>query len=63
MPDRTPLLEIIETMPEEAFGYVLYGALRGIPDGLGGFRPESRDALVAFQQAADAYMAAAKADA
>lgn len=66
---RTQLLHALETMPDEAFGWLVGGCLppphgaaggfgpmpRIWPDGLGGFLETSREAIVAVQTAAQAY--------
>lgn len=44
--DRGELLAILEQMPDEAFGWIVAAiAVRIYPDGLGGFRPESRASI------------------
>jgi len=53
---RAPLLAVLATMPEEAFGYLVLSiaGMRGPiwPDGLGGFKPESRASIEAATAAA-----------
>lgn len=55
---RLSLLLALVAMPEEAFGYFV-GWARGMPvnypDGLGGFRQASRDAILELRQAARDY--------
>lgn len=53
--DRLTLLLILATMPDEAFGWFVSFALTGFPDGLGGFRPDSRDAIARLREAAKAF--------
>jgi hypothetical protein len=57
--NRLKLLFVLAFMPEEAFGYFV-GWARGMPinypDGLGGFQPMSRDAIVALRAEAEAYV-------
>ena len=56
--DRKPLLQVLETMPDEAFGwFVLWasGHMVQYPDGLGGFQNESRTSIVALRKAATNY--------
>lgn len=47
------LLDSLTTMPDEAFGWIVQALARQqiFPDGLGGFRVESRKAIVEFQAA------------
>lgn len=60
---RKPLLQALETMSDEAFGWFVVWAAAGAtsplaykyPDGLGGFMPESRDSIHRLQEAATAY--------
>jgi hypothetical protein len=62
---RKALLLALEAMPDEAFGWFVVWAAGGAtsplaykyPDGLGGFRQESRDAILALQRAAETYAA------
>lgn len=46
---RKLLLAYLEEMPEEAFGWFVAWGMNGWPDGLGGFKPESRAAIEALQ--------------
>lgn len=47
------LLATLTTMPDDAFGWVVQALARQpiFPDGLGGFREESRRAITQFQAA------------
>ena len=62
---RKAILLALEAMPDEAFGWFVVWASTGAtspltykyPDGLGGFRQESRDSILALQRAAEAYAA------
>ena len=57
-PHREKLLLILANMPEEAFGWFVgwaTGSMVQFPDGLGGFRPDSRDAITKLQQTAKEY--------
>ncbi len=51
---RLKIVLILATMPEEAFGWLLVEWMRGrpFPDGLGGFRNDSREAIVALKNEA-----------
>jgi hypothetical protein len=55
---RAALIAELLSMPEETFGYFVAWA-RGqpinYPDGLGGFREESRDAVLELRKAAGLY--------
>lgn len=54
---RARLLRILETMPSEAFGWLVVPLAQGIwPDGLGGFQPESRVAIEAVRAEAAAIL-------
>ena len=54
---RAALLGTLETMPDEAFGWLVMRIQQGIwPDGLGGFRPESRTAIETARKQALALM-------
>lgn len=63
-PARKLLEKCIEAMPEEAFGYIAQAlwlspvthSNRVFPDGIGGFTPESRAAIIATQAAANDYV-------
>lgn len=58
MPNRLRLLLILASMPEECFGWFVawaQGAPAQYPDGLGGFRQESRDFIKALREAAHNY--------
>jgi hypothetical protein len=45
---RLKLLLILATMPDEAFGWIVVAIQTRIwPEGLGGFKPESRDSIEA----------------
>jgi len=56
--DRLRLLLILATMPDEAFGWLVQsimlvpGRTNVWPDGLGGFRKESRESITAARDAA-----------
>lgn len=57
-PERHALIDALAGMPEEAFGWFVVwatGAMVQYPDGLGGFKPESRTAIAALRTAALAY--------
>lgn len=53
MNPKQRLLATLEAMPDEAFGWVVQTLARQpiFPDGLGGFREESRRAIAAFNTA------------
>lgn len=60
--NRIKLLLILALMPEESFGWFVGWALSSqskymgkYPDGLGGFRPESRKSIEELQKAAEEY--------
>lgn len=56
---RAALLVALANMPDEAFGwFVLWasGSTVQFPDGLGGFRAESRASITALRSAAAAYL-------
>lgn len=56
---RAALLKVLETMPEESFGWFVAwasGLMMQYPDGLGGFREESRQSIQNLRAAAKAYM-------
>lgn len=59
--DRAALLEALNTMPDEAFSWVIEwaagdtGTPIAFPDGLGGFMDDSRTAILALQAAARDY--------
>jgi hypothetical protein len=46
---RLTFLLILATMPDEAFSWFVSFALTGFPDGLGGFRPDAREAIAAIR--------------
>lgn len=65
MTSRVKLLLCLATMPDEAFSWFVAWALQNdfkwpgkfkFPDGLGGFRPESRSAIEQLRAAATEYM-------
>lgn len=66
-PSREPMLELLRTMPEEAYSWfviatapsaMLKGANNQIwPDGIGGFLEQSRVAIEAVRAEADRYIA------
>lgn len=43
-------------MPEEAFGWFVVWTQRGYPDGLGGFKKESRESIEALKKAGNEYI-------
>lgn len=54
---RGALVKALAQLPEEAWGYFVAwaaGAPVGYPDGLGGFRDDSREAIAALRSAAKA---------
>lgn len=53
--DRVELLEALISMPDEAFGWFVAWCMTGFPDGLGGFKPESRQSITALRAAAIVY--------
>jgi len=60
--NRLKLLLILALMPEEAFGWFVGWAMIGsskfqmkYPDGLGGFKPESRKSIEELKKAALEY--------
>lgn len=66
-PNREPLLQILRTMPWEAFGwFVAWATVQTaanqlphqfrFPDGLGGFKPASREAIEALRAEAQLYI-------
>lgn len=61
---RLKLLLILATMPDEAFGWLVLniakvqGRPNVWPDGLGGFKPDSRAAIAAAREAATAILEA-----
>lgn len=52
---RVKLLSVLAEMPDEAFGWFVALAIAGYPEGLGGFRPESREAIEDLRKAANQY--------
>lgn len=57
--ERSKLIGVLATMPEEAFGWFVAwasGAMMQYPDGLGGFRDESEKSIKALRKAAKKYM-------
>jgi hypothetical protein len=57
--NRGALIEVLATMPDEAFGWFVgwaSGVMVQYPDGLGGFLPESRASIEALHAAAKAFM-------
>lgn len=57
-PSRRELIVALECMPEEAFGWFVAwagGAMAQYPDGLGGFKPDSRNSILALRRAASRY--------
>lgn len=62
LPNRLPLLFTLATMPEESFQWFVAwagGHPMVYPDGLGGFRPDSRQSIEALRVAAREYIDAA----
>ena len=56
---RTELLDALSRLPDEAFGWFVMWALgqnMQFPGGLGGFSPESREAIAKLRAAAQAYL-------
>lgn len=69
MPDRQPLLDVLASMPPEAFGwFVAWASVQTIehplprafqfPNGLGGFTPDSRESIMALRREAERYIEA-----
>ena len=59
MNSKAKLLKVLKDMPDEAFGWFVAwagGAMMQYPDGLGGFRPESRKSIKALHEAAEDYI-------
>lgn len=57
--NRNALIAVLKKMPDEAFGWFVgwaSGAMIQFPDGLGGFRPESRKAIEELRKAANKYI-------
>ncbi len=61
-PARRELLQVLATMPEEAFGYFVAWATGGVPiqypSGLGGFMPDSQASIKQLRADAAAYLKA-----
>lgn len=56
--NRLKLILILATMPEESFGWFVgwaSGIMIQYPDGLGGFRDDSRKSIVALRKEAKHY--------
>lgn len=59
MVNRLKLLLVLATMPDEAFGWFVIwasGSMAQYPDGLGGFKSESRESIVALRKEAKEYL-------
>jgi len=57
--NRLKLLLTLATMPDEAFGWFVAWANGGMmqyPDGLGGFKSESRESILALRKEAKEYL-------
>jgi hypothetical protein len=55
--DRTKILKVMEVMPDEAWHWIVTKCISGIyPDGLGGFKPESRKSIEKLKSAATKYL-------
>lgn len=50
--DRAALLRALAESPDEVFSWFVAWCMTGYPDGLGGFRPESRASIYALRRAA-----------
>ena len=58
-PKRKPLIAVLQRMPEESWGwFVLWaqGNMVQYPDGLGGFKPESRASIERLRAEAEKYV-------
>lgn len=56
--NRKELIKVLEEMPEEAFGWFVSwasGLMIQYPDGLGGFRNDSRESINKLREAAKQY--------
>ena len=64
MPDRSKFIATLQSMPDEAFSWLILACqppgFQGVPhvwpDGTGGFMPASRESIAAAQAAAAAYL-------
>lgn len=53
---KSALLAALAALPDEAFGFLVAALATGVwPDGLGGFKPESKAAIVAVRKLAADY--------